>query len=265
MEKGDRKAFSNLMIATAAILPKRGMRDFIVNDEILQVYWKILEEYDIEEVRKAFFKHLKDVEFGHSFPTPAEIISKIQGSPSDNAVLAWIKLRDALRKHDSNVVIVFDDNLIHYAIYHMDGWKAAKKWGENEMPFKRNEFISIYKAACKLDTVDYPYLLNCSTSNIEEIKSIDFDSKYAEITKEILRNKELMRSMDKSSFEEVSDLHANISRLESQLFKLNEMKEELRRIDNTVMVGDHDKCKEVMNNCAKSTEVLKVVNEKCFI
>ena len=82
MNETDKPRFAQIIAATAAVFNKSTTK------LLADIYWRILEEYDINDVEKAFINHIKTGKF---FPAPTELIFLIESAnntqhiPADEA------------------------------------------------------------------------------------------------------------------------------------------------------------------------------------
>lgn len=81
------------------------------------------------------------------FPKPADIIEAVKGKPEDLALSAWQMLLDAIRSLGPYKSVIFSDARLIMVVEAMGGWMAVNAWLEEEMPFRRAEFMKLYAAA----------------------------------------------------------------------------------------------------------------------
>ncbi len=128
-----------------------------LTDFQLEVWWQALAKYDYAPVADAFTRYVGAPDASSRFlPKPADIALLLDGSRVDTAVLAWAKVEKAIARVGSYQTTVFDDAVIHAAIDRMGGWVKLSIVTNDELPFKRNEFLAQYKAVKSLPRFDYP-------------------------------------------------------------------------------------------------------------
>lgn len=111
-----------------------------------RVWWQACEQYDIEQVTKAFSAHLMDAEHGRFLPKPADLVRVLSGTRTDRSLLAWGKVHDAIRTVGAYQSVAFDEGLIHAAIEDAGGWIALCRAEADELPFLQKRFCDAYKA-----------------------------------------------------------------------------------------------------------------------
>ncbi len=111
---------------------------------LIDIYWKTLEPYRIDEVEVAAQEILKSRKY-NGMPKPAEIILLIEGESEDKALGAWNETIKALHRHGHYRSIRFSDPVIHGAIEAMGGWLKCGDWEEKELTWKQKEFLQQYR------------------------------------------------------------------------------------------------------------------------
>lgn len=111
----------------------------------MEVYYKALVQFDILSIEKAV-KGLIFTRTTASFPKPAEIIQEIQGTASNRATLAWIKVIEAVRRIGNYESVQFDDPIIHSVFKFWGGWSVTVNddWDESKLKWKQAEFEKLY-------------------------------------------------------------------------------------------------------------------------
>ena len=123
----------------------------------IDAYWNVLKDFKFEEVQGAFYRHLKNPDVGMFLPKPADIIAAIDGSPQNQALLAWTKVVSAIKSVGSYTSIAFDDPLIHVVIDDMSGWRKVCLGSTDEnLPFVSKEFRQRYCGYVANKPLHYP-------------------------------------------------------------------------------------------------------------
>jgi len=112
----------------------------------IEIYWRILEPFSLEDVRAAIYRHIQDPDAGKYLPKPADIIMAIEGSSQNRALTAWSKTSYAMRTVGKYTSIAFDDPLIHAVIADMNGWVKLCDTEIKQLPFVAKEFQERYRA-----------------------------------------------------------------------------------------------------------------------
>jgi len=112
-----------------------------------QMYFYALEDYLIEDIERAIYRHQRDPDVGAFMPKPGDIIRHIDGDSESAALSAWHKVLEALARVGSGDSVVFDDPAIHACIDEMGGWmELGRRVTEKEEPFFRQQFSKLYRA-----------------------------------------------------------------------------------------------------------------------
>jgi hypothetical protein len=112
---------------------------------LAEVWFKALADFQINEVSRAVFEHMKNPDTGGFKPKPADIIKALRGSTADQALLAWTSVDKAVRMVGDYKTVVFDDPIIHRVITDMGGWIGYGNITEKEWEFKGKEFMQRYR------------------------------------------------------------------------------------------------------------------------
>lgn len=123
---------------------------------VIDVWWRALENYDLNVVVKAFGDHIVDTDVGQFAPKPANIIRNIDGSRETRAMLAWAKVLKAIGSVGGGATVCFDDRFIHATIGDMGGWSKLCLVDESETPFKAREFEKRYNSYAKHGVKEFP-------------------------------------------------------------------------------------------------------------
>ena len=89
-------------------------------EEEAKFYFGLLSDYPLKAVIAAVMECMKVVKY---IPKPAEIIEQLNGGCyEDRARLAWVSVREAIRKHHSSASVRCDDPAVMWAIKALGGW-----------------------------------------------------------------------------------------------------------------------------------------------
>lgn len=109
----------------------------------IMAYLKALEPYGDEQIEAAIWKAASVFKF---FPKPAELLELIEGSPNDKAWEAWETLLGAISRIGPWKSVRFKDGRIGRVVDVLGGWIKICEWTEDELKWRREEFMSAYKA-----------------------------------------------------------------------------------------------------------------------
>ena len=104
----------------------------------------------------ALSRHIAHPDRGRFAPQPADIVFFLEGGTEDRALFAWSRVESAIRHVGPYQTVVFDDPAIHAAIDGMGGWMLLCNMSDDELPFRRNEFVKRYRALAERGVFEYP-------------------------------------------------------------------------------------------------------------
>jgi hypothetical protein len=139
MNPGDKKAFALMLAGSWAMYGKD------VTPAMLEMFWNALQAYQIDDLRRAFGLHATDPDQGQFAPKPADLIRHMRGDTGSQAAVAWGKVERAVRMVGGDKTVVFDDPIIQQVLCDMGGWIDLCGTTEQEMSFKRNRFVTLYR------------------------------------------------------------------------------------------------------------------------
>lgn len=139
MDNKDLPEFSKIMAVLTTTYDRR------TSEELLGIYYDILKQFGIEEIKNAVCEHIQTNKY---FPKPSELIALIKPPESieDKANKAWILLLKAIAKHGYYDSVQFEDKIIHTCIRAMGGWMQVS----NREPdtWMHKDFIGFYQSYC---------------------------------------------------------------------------------------------------------------------
>lgn len=109
----------------------------------IMAYLKALEPYGDEQIEAAIWKAASVFKF---FPKPAELLELIEGIPNDKAWEAWETLLGAIARIGPWKSVEFRDSRISRVVDVLGGWLKVCEWTEDELKWRRDEFMGAYKA-----------------------------------------------------------------------------------------------------------------------
>jgi hypothetical protein len=135
----DKVEFCSVLLALGEMYDKK------VTEVVTGLYYETLKEYDIDQVKTAVSKVIKNHVY-NTLPKPAEILQYLEGSADDRAMIAWLKAKKAVQicgyTHDP----VFDDNIISHCIIHICGsWVNFCSISTEELPYYEKRFLDAYR------------------------------------------------------------------------------------------------------------------------
>lgn len=127
----------------------RGVHDFYGKDLssfALDVWWNALKQYDIDVIRRAMSMHCTNPDTGQFCPKPADVVRMVGGTTKDAALLAWVKVQEAVSRAGSYCSVCFDDPIINRVLLDMGGWPQHCAKRGDELPFVERNFCDRYRA-----------------------------------------------------------------------------------------------------------------------
>lgn len=115
------------------------------SDMAVRLAWETLKDYQYQDIAQALTAHMKDPDGGRFAPKPADITLKIDGDPESRAYQAYTKALDAIGSVGPHKSVVFDDRLIMCCLQDVGGWQVWNEQKDEEIPFRKNEFIKRYR------------------------------------------------------------------------------------------------------------------------
>lgn len=152
MRDDEQTAFFEIWLATASLYPQSSQP----SDEGVRLAFEALRGYEIAQVRQALSAHIRDPEHGMFMPKPGDVVRHISGTGSEQGQAAWAKLERAMRSVGQYETVAFDDPIIHVIVDEMGGWSPLCRTYEDELPFRRAEFVKRYTALQRSGVQQWP-------------------------------------------------------------------------------------------------------------
>lgn len=166
MQRIDFQRFTQALTACAELYGRE------LSEGALQMWWRLLDRYDIEQVESALHACVSNADSGQFMPKPADVIRVLAGGThTDRAQIAWGKVLKAMSTVGAYADVVFDDPSIHAVIEDLGGWPKLCRTETKELGFVQNRFCLSHKAYTGKGQIDYPRILGGDRSP---------DSAYAE-------------------------------------------------------------------------------------
>jgi len=146
MDDSDKREFQEIVLATAELYST--VKKIEVTPIMLKLFFSSLKDFDIKQVSYGFEQHLSDPVDGKFFPKPANIIKHLQTgdiSTEDKAMLAWSQVIREIRRIGSYGTLKLDDKQALAAVKALGSWSQLCNSTEQEMTWKKKEFLSVYE------------------------------------------------------------------------------------------------------------------------
>lgn len=132
-------------------------------------YFGLLSEYPLKSVIEAIMNCMKVSEY---IPKPSQIIEELNGgSYEDRARLAWVQVRDAIKKSGSTYSVKCKDPAVIWAIQALGGWRKFCFLEEDKT---EKQFCEYYKTALRQKIL--PAEVPDHLAGDREINGLTFDS-----------------------------------------------------------------------------------------
>lgn len=159
MREDEKAAFAELLGQVMGVY-RQPVSEFLIG-----VWWETCKAFELDAVRRAFSAYVRSPDSTAFAPRPSDITKILEGTSSERAAVAWIKVDRAIRTIGHYASMRFDDPLIHRVIEDMGGWvRLASTPTVDELNFVRIEFGKRYTAlAARGQAYDpVPYLIGAT-------------------------------------------------------------------------------------------------------
>ena len=145
MDNNDKKRFKSAvtMIATNY--------DAEFSNEKIVMWWKLFNQFSIDEFEAAVLAHIIDPDEGMFQPKPAHIIKRMSGSSKQNtanteerAEIAWADIYGQIGRVGPYKAPDISDKQALAAVKGVGGWVYLCGLTSEELVWKKREFVSLY-------------------------------------------------------------------------------------------------------------------------
>lgn len=140
MQQDDFDAFSAMLTVVADYCGKP------LSPGVIRLYWQGLQDLDISALRLALNAHVQNPDTGQFMPKIADIRRMLGGTTRDAALMAWVKVQEAVARAGSYRSVCFDDPIINRCLLDMGGWPELCAKSMDELPFVERNFCDRYRA-----------------------------------------------------------------------------------------------------------------------
>lgn len=150
MTDDDKTRFALAIASLAEVFDKS------LSSNVIKAYFEALHGFDIEQVERSVVIAKRMCQF---FPRPANLIEFIIGDPQDRAAIAWARFTKALDYVGTYQSVNFNDPVLHAVVVGMGGWQEMwrlSRLDDNELGYKRAEFMKLYTAISKKPSLEAP-------------------------------------------------------------------------------------------------------------
>lgn len=127
------------------------------------LWWGVFKKFTVEQFEEALYKHISCTEAGMFNPKPANIIKFITGTTkdieqaaSDRAELAWSIIERDISRIGGYGSLKLDDKQALAAVKAIGGWGTLCSGREDQLTWKKKEFISSYLCYERTPIEDLP-------------------------------------------------------------------------------------------------------------
>ncbi len=142
MKQQDKKDFAVLMTSTGEMYSKE------ISTDLIKLYYEILINYSINDVKKGFSKHILNPKHGSFFPKPADITRNIKTfeiAVEAKAEMAWAEILNKISTVGSYNQLEMEDKQALATVKALGGWKRLCFNTTEQLVWAKKEFISIYE------------------------------------------------------------------------------------------------------------------------
>ena len=123
-----------------------------ISEFILDMYYDIFKDYTIEQFENSVKCCIKDRVY-NSVPKPADILSHLEGTKDDRALVAWLQVMEAIKKGGYYASIEFADPIIPNCIDELGGWQYLCCSKQDDLCFIEKRFMDLYRLLLKRGNV----------------------------------------------------------------------------------------------------------------
>jgi hypothetical protein len=139
--------FASSLTAMASVFDKA------ITPQVTEIYFRILEQFSIEEVERGISKACTTLKF---FPKPAEMIDCIAGGQvalEDKAQVEAARVLTAIKRVGTYSSVVFDDPVTQAVIaQYFGGWHRFADMREAEEKWFLKDFVKAYQSFTRAGT-----------------------------------------------------------------------------------------------------------------
>jgi|SRR5690554_128280 len=139
MTEHDRDEFDALWLRSLAL------HNQVASNEVLDDVFEVLQNFHIDDIKRALLAHKRNPKEGRFMPLPADIVRYIVGDSDSLSHLAWSKAERAISSPGIYASVVFDDSIIMAVIEDLGGWIKFCSSSGDEFPFIKNDFNRLYR------------------------------------------------------------------------------------------------------------------------
>ena len=146
--------FTKKQKITKAVLVLAEYYNQNLSSQIVDLYVKALEKYDLEKINGLCERFLKTFKYMPKIADFEELLNPAL-SLDDRAEIAWSLVLKAIEKYSYDKSFTFRDKAIRKTL-EIIGYNNIRECLESEINWKKADFIKVYKTYAKLDPNSYP-------------------------------------------------------------------------------------------------------------
>ena len=161
----DKVKFSQTLIGLGEMFDKQ------ITEFVIDTYYEIFKDYSENHFNKAVMLCLRTHKYS-TLPKPADILQYLEGTRDDKALMAWLKVKEALDKGDYYQTIEFDDPIISHCINALaNGWMEFSELTmlKKDMPFIEKRFMDLYRLFMNRDIKEPQKLVGFAETKNREL------------------------------------------------------------------------------------------------
>lgn len=161
MNESDKNDFTEIMMGLGELYGKE------VTKPLLRIYFTALQNMTIQEFSQAASLHTQSIEkAGTFFPKPADIIRALTGSiekqaqeVEDKAEMAWACVVGEISRIGHTSPLQIEDRQAMAAVKALGGWMSLCMSSNNELTWKKKEFMKVYETYERIPVDQLPHQL----------------------------------------------------------------------------------------------------------
>lgn len=171
MDNQDRKRFAEMWAGTRVEI-----YDKPVTAEGIEMVFRALSRFTIEQVEHGITLHLNDTQNGQFPITPTHVVAQIEGRADERSGAAWSKLYKAIGSVGGYSDVVFDDPIIHSVVENEGGWQHICLMTEDDCKYMQARFMKQYAAlVSKSGQFKFPKVLAGSINLSRKANNLELD------------------------------------------------------------------------------------------
>lgn len=148
----DETKFIETMTALCEIYNKKS------SELVFGMYYEIFKPYTHEQFTSAALRCIRERKYS-DLPKPSEILEYLEGSAQDKSLVAWLQVKEAIKKGGWIASVQFEDATIAPCINELGGWMWLCSQEIQQLPFIEKRFRETYQLFKKRSLADDAHIV----------------------------------------------------------------------------------------------------------